>query len=430
VTANRKPGPAVASSAAARPSTGNDGSGQREAWDVMSTQARGSGRKWRLAVLTSHPIQYQAPLFRALAEHPSIDLTVFFCSDHGAREYYDAGFRRMLKWDVPLTDGYDHRFLMNIAPAPSLSSPLGQINPSILYRLRRSEYDALLIHSYAKVSSLLGYLAARTRGIPILLRTESTLLRDRPWWVRVLKRAFLWALLKQTSACLYIGTRNREFFEHYGVGNGRLFPVPYAVESERLSAAPPEGRERVRRELGIDDDRLVILFCGKLIACKRPLDLVRALARAGLRRATLLIAGDGELRPQVESEARRLNVDVRPAGFVNQEQLPAFYGASDCLVLPSEYEPWGLVVNEAMACGLPIIASDKVGCAADLVRPRENGLIYRCGDMGALAEALHVVARDARRRRRWGRRSREIIGGCDYGADVEGIVAALEQVAA
>lgn len=412
MTENRTPGPAIASPAGACPSTSSD------------------GRKWRLAVLTSHPIQYQAPLFRALAEHPSIDLTVFFCSDHGAREYYDAGFRRLVKWDVPLTDGYDHRFLANVSPVTSLSSPLGQINPSILFRLRRSEHDALLIHSYAKVSSLLGYLAARTKGIPVLLRTESTLLRVRPWWVRVLKRGFLWALLKQTSACLYIGTRNREFFEHYGVGNGRLFLAPYAIDNERLSATAAEDRRRLRGQLDIGRNRFVVLFCGKLIAYKRPLDLVRALARADLPRATLLIAGDGELRPQVESEARRLNVDVRLPGFVNQGQLPAFYRASDCLVLPSEHEPWGLVINEAMACGLPIIASDKVGCAADLVCTRENGLIYRCGDLGALAEALRVVARDARRRRRWGRRSREIIAGCDYGADVEGIIAALEQVAA
>lgn len=385
-------------------------------------------RKWHLAVLTSHPIQYQAPLFRALAEHPRIDLTVFFCSDQGACEYYDDGFGRVVKWDIPLTDGYDHRFLVNISPLSSLSSPLGQINPSILRRLHRGNHHALLIHSYAKVSSLLGYLAARLRGIPVLLRTESTLLRERPWWVRVLKRAFLWVLLKQTSACLYIGTRNREFFVHHGVRSGRLFPAPYAVENERLSAAAEEGRHRVRGELGIGPDRVVILYCGKLAAWKRPLDLVRALASAYLPRATLLIVGDGELRPQVEAEARALGLDVRLAGFVNQAQLSAFYAASDCLVLPSEYEPWGLVVNEAMAAGLPVIVSDKVGCAADLVRSGENGVVYRCGDLAALAEALGVVVTDADRRRCWGRRSREIISGWDYQADVQGIVGALEQV--
>jgi len=108
--------------------------------------------------------------------------------------------------------------------------------------------------------------------------------------------------------------------------------------------------------------------------------------------------------------------------------LSAFYAASDCLVLPSEYEPWGLVVNEAMAAGLPVIVSDKVGCAADLVRSGENGVVYRCGDLAALAKALGVVVTDADRRRCWGRRSREIISGWDYQADVQGIVGALEQV--
>jgi glycosyltransferase involved in cell wall biosynthesis len=388
---------------------------------------------FRLAYLVSHPIQYQVPLLRRLAAHPDVDLTVYYMDDAGARQYRDPEFGVTVQWDLPLLDGYAWRVLPNRSPIPGADHFLRYLQPSVVRALRRGRYDAVIVHGYAHATEWLAFLGTSLSGTPLLLRGESTHLGKRRW-ARAVKRLVLGPALRRMAGVLAIGSLNRAFYRAYGVPESRIFSVPYAVDNERFMAEAdrlaPE-RQALRRQLGWPDDLPVVLYSGKLIPKKRPLDLVDACARLGVDRPIVLVfMGDGPLRGEVEAAARRRSLaHVVVTGFINQSEVPRYYAAADVLALPSGYEPWGLALNEGMCFGLPVVASDAVGAAPDLVRDGENGFVYPAGDTQALAEALGRVLASLERRLQMGVRSREIVSGYSYEADVRGILEALERVA-
>jgi glycosyltransferase involved in cell wall biosynthesis len=346
-------------------------------------------RPRRVAFLTSHPIQYQAPLFRTLAARPEVDLTVFFCADRGARTYHDPGFGTRLAWDVPLLDGYRSVQLTNIRRHGGPGAFFGLVNPSVVTALRRGRFDALIVHGWAYATNWLAFAACAWLGIPLLLRGESNGLREPRGWRRALKRIGLGWLLRQAAGVLAIGSLNRRFYERHGVRADRIFFAPYAVDNAFFRhAAAGVSRAALRREQGIAENATVFAFCGKLIGIKRPLDVLAAFERLqGRDRAALRFVGDGPLRGAIEARAAKVpNVVV--TGFRNQHALPREYALADVLVLPSEFEPWGLVVNEALNFGLSVIASDQVGAAPDLVRAEDGGEIVPVGDIDRLAAAM------------------------------------------
>jgi len=389
-------------------------------------------RRYRLAALTSHPIQYQAPLLRLLAQDPAIDLTVFFCARVGAEAWVDPGFGVSVRWDTPVLDGYRHVFLRNLAPRPSVDRFFGLINPGIVRVLGQGRWDALLVHGYAHLTNWLAFAASRLDRIPLLLRGESTPHRPTLPLRRAVRSAALRRLFRGTAAFLAIGTLNAEFYRALGVPAGKVFHTPYAVDNDRFMAAAQAlrpGREEIRRRLGIPPEGVLLLFSGKLIPRKRPLDLLRALARPGLERAVAGFVGDGELRPALEEEARRLGSDrVRFFGFKNQRELADYYTAADVFVLPSQFETWGLVVNEAMCFGLPIVTTTAVGAWRDLVREGWNGHVVPPGDVDALGRVLVHLVGDAAVCAEMGRRSGELIATWSNQAAVQGIKAALQAV--
>ena len=351
-----------------------------------------------LAFLTSHPIQYQAPLFRALAAREDLDLTVLFCSDAGARAYHDSGFGITLQWDVPLCDGYRHEFLRHRRRGPAL------VNPDIVALLRSRRFSALVVHGWAHPTSWLAFATARALRLPFFIRGESNGLREASGVKGLLRRAVLRRLFRHAAGVLAIGTLNRRFYERHGMPAARIGFTPYAVDNEFFRAGAARlgaSRARLRHELGIPAEASVFLFCGKLTAVKRPLDVVEALARLPESdHGFAVFIGDGALRRALEARVEALGLrNVRLAGFRNQTELSRWYAASDVLVLPSGFEPWGLVVNEAMNFGLAVVASDQVGCAVDLVRAGETGATYPSGDIGALAAAMQECASSAVRRR-------------------------------
>ncbi len=386
----------------------------------------------RLAVLTSHPIQYQAPLWRKLAARPEVDLTVFFCSRQGLRDAVDPEFGVSFKWDIPLLDGYRHVFLRNLAPPGVRRGLLRLLNPGIVPALSGDRFDALFVHGYALATNWLAMGWARLSRLPLLLRGE-TVLHEEPSRLRwAVKRSVLRAFLGQVSACLPIGTRSAEFYRFFGVPESRLFLTPYAVDNDffRDQAAYWESRRsQTRASLGIPESVPLILYAGKLTARKRPMDLLEAFARHDSG-AFLLFVGDGALRAGLEERARELCVkNVAFTGFKNQRELPAYYAAADVFVLPSSFEPWGLGVNEAMCFALPIVTTSRVAAAADLVRSGENGFILQVGDVDALAAALGDLLSDPLSRRKMGRRSSELIAEWGIDQSVDGVVRALGVVA-
>lgn len=393
-----------------------------------------SGRRpFRLAILASHVIQYQAPLFRMLASQPEIELSVFFCSDWGAQSYHDEGFGREFKWDVPLLEGYRFEFLPNWSIRPNASRFWGRINPRIILHLKRRNFDAIWVHGWARFTDWTAMLAAFTFKVPVLIRGESNLLPALPSWKSALKRIVLRSLFRRTSAFLAIGRLNAEFYRAYGVPKEKIYMVPYAVNNDFfLSQADKLAncKGELKQELGIASELPVVLYCGKLIEKKRPLDLLKAFEYVSRTlKAVLVYVGAGSLEPALKQYAEARHLPVVFAGFRNQTELPKWFAIADVFALPSADEPWGLVVNEAMCFSLPVVASDQVGATGDLVRGGVNGLVFTSGDARSLSEHLELLLSDPVLRARFGQKSREIIEHWSYRENVNGILTCLEQLA-
>ncbi len=390
---------------------------------------------FRVAYLVSHPIQYQVPLLQRLAADPEIALHVYYLDDQGVQRRLDPEFGVPVRWDLPLLEGYSWQFLRNRSPWPEGDHFLRYIHPGIIAMLRKDRYDALIVHGYAHATEWLAFIGAWLSRTPLLLRGESTLLGDRPRWVTVGKRLVLRALLRRIRGALAIGVLNRQFYRAYGVPEERIFFTPYAVDNDRFLAEADRlspSRLALREQLGWPAGRPVILCVGKLIPRKRPMDLLEAFARVEAQHpAVLVYVGDGSERRRLAEEAARRGLrHMVITGFVNQTEISRYYAAADLLVLPSSHEPWGLVLNEAMCFALPVVASDAVGAAPDLVRPGENGFVFPAGDVEALAHALRELLADPAGRARMGARSREIVARYSYDADLRGVLDAIRAVGA
>jgi glycosyltransferase involved in cell wall biosynthesis len=397
--------------------------------------------KVRLAYLVSHPIQYQAPLLRRIALEPDIDLTVFFGSDFSVRGYKDEGFGVGVKWDVPLVDGYRHEFLPVIRDDanPGTWSPL---NYGIFSRLRGSKgaaaFDVLWMHGYSSLNTLQGMLAAKSLGIPVLVRAEPWLGdRDRSGPTLAAKRLFFKLLRGLVDGALPIGTLNAEYWRHYLGEDFPLYRMPYAVDNHYFQSRCEEAREgrvALQNELKLDPTRPVILFASKLQSRKRCGDLIEAYKRlsreSGVEpRPYLVIVGDGEERAALERQAADSGLDgIRFCGFRNQSELPRFFDMATVFVLPSRHEPWGLIVNEVMNAGRAVIVSDDVGCRPDLVEDGIEGCVFPVGDVAALADALRRVLATPETAVAMGLRGLAKIRRWDFEEDVRGLRHAIEQV--
>jgi len=381
----------------------------------------------RIVLVATHPIQYQVPWFRALAQQPGLELVVLYASlpDDTAQ---GVGFDVPFSWDVPLFEGYPWRALANAYSSPRLDRFFGSRVRGLGSVLHELAPDAVVITGWNQLPLLQALAACRARAIPAIVRGESNDQRARPW----LARTALRALLSRFQAFLTIGTANRAFYLARGVPAGRIVDAPYAVDNERFARQAAElraDRDAVRGQLGIPPGAACLAFVGKLIAKKRPLDLVEAAARCSLTRPLhLLIVGDGDLRQQVAARSRSLGMNATFTGFLNQSEIARAYVASDCLVLPSdEGETWGLVVNEAMACGVPAIVSDRVGCGVDLVLPGETGERYPCADVAGLAAAIAAMAAEPADSARMGARAQQrVVEQFSLARTVTGTLEAIE----
>jgi glycosyltransferase involved in cell wall biosynthesis len=388
-------------------------------------------RKMRLAIVTTHPIQYQAPLWRRLAQGPDLNVQVYFGSDLSVRGYMDAGFGVTLRWDVPLTEGYAHTFLSTRATiqglrAHGLHGQLSAFNP-----------DCALICGYTPLFywEALGIL--RTLRVPVIIRAETTdVAKDRGLAKSTLRSALLRGFYSQCCRFLAIGEHSRAHYLAQGVPMSRIGWAPYCIDSDlfenQVRAYLPE-RLDLRRKLGFTEPCTVFVFSGKLIPRKDPLALAHALEampEAEQQNLGLIVVGDGEQRPEMEAVCRRaLGGRAVFAGFVNQSQLGSYYAAADCLVLPSHSETWGLVVNEALHFGLPAIVSDRVGCHPDLIIPGKTGFVFPHGNVDALKSCLYqAIEQLSGERIEMSHRCREHVRLYSVEKAVDGILTAAKTV--
>ncbi|MEO6816019.1 MAG: glycosyltransferase family 4 protein [Edaphobacter sp.] len=396
-------------------------------------------QKVKLAYLVSHPIQYQAPLLRRIAQEPDIDLTVFYGSDFSVRGYKDEGFGGIgVKWDVPLLGGYHHEFLPALRDneTVSVARPL---NYGIFERLRGNKneapFDVLWAHGYATVNSLHAMLAAKSLGIPVLLRGDMWL-RDRPRSRAklALKSLFFQMLKHLVDGVLSVGTLNADYWRHHLGNDFPLFLMPYAVDNnyfQQRSHIPSAQRNELLSELNLDATRPVILFASKLQKRKRCEDLLEAYKQLspapGIEpHPYLVIVGDGEERAALEKQAAESGFSsIRFCGFQNQSELPRFFDIASVFVLPSRHEPWGLIVNEVMNAGRAVILSDDCGCQPDLITDGVEGCVFPAGDVDALASALRKVLATPETAAQMGQRGLERIQKWSFEEDIQSLRQAL-----
>ena len=413
----------------------------------------------RLAVVLSHPIQYYAPWFRHLAAHTSLDLRVFYLSDHGATVRPDTQFGTPFAWDTDLLSGYAHEFIPNLAARPDVTGFGGLKNPGLRPALAAFSPDAILLFGYAYRPHL-GLLLRPPA--PILFRGDSHLLgAPLP---RGLKRLVLRLLFSRPAAFLPVGQANAAYFRHYGAPAGKCFLAPHAVDAAHFQATPARLAEAAaqRSALGIPADAPVALFAGKLIPKKSPDLLLAAFLRAAVPGAHLVLAGDGERLPSLRAAAAgHANTHFLP--FANQSAMPTRYLLGDVFVLPSQgrHETWGLAVNEAMHLGRPCLVSDHVGCHPDLIpaasapgaqpssfnssasvpptpastfnpqasSPPSTGWVFPAGDEAALAATLRTALSLPRDQlAAIGARARDHVAAFSYQAATDGLLRALRSI--
>lgn len=352
----------------------------------------------RLGVLATHPIQYFAPLFRELHARSGLDVTVFY-AHRPSPEEQGAGFGVPFTWDVDLLDGYRSIWLTNRSGPQDRGAFFGYDTPEIRSHIRQRAFDAFLVAGWHALAYWQAILGCWNAGVPVLVRGDSQLGADEFATRRYLKRFFYPFFISRFAACLSVGQRSEEYFRHFGAR--RIVRAPHFVDNA-FFRTEAESRRRhafaLRTRWGIREGARVVLFAGKMVEKKRPLDVLRAAALLRGVDLHLLFAGDGPLRERCEREAARLGVPATFAGFLNQKEIPDAYALADVLVLPSDHrETWGLVVNEAMASGVPAVVSTSVGCYPDLILEGKTGFGFPLGDARRLADAVAIAIGSAER---------------------------------
>lgn len=367
-------------------------------------------------------------MYAEMAKDDDMDVTVWYCSRQGVEHTFDRQFNANVRWNIPILEGYRHVFLKNYALRPSSNGFWGLQNWGLIGRLWKAPKSALVINGWQFLIFVVAVFFGKIFGHTICFRIDTPLHQEkkrtpRSLWLRKLLLGNI--LFRFVDYFLYIGRQNKDFYKYYGIPERKLIFSPFSVDNQRFRAALPENDEekkRIRRTLNLPENDIIILFSGKYLALKRPFDLLRAFQQSAMQNCTLVMMGEGELRLVMEDFIKNNRLDnVLLTGFINQAEIARYYAAADIFVLSSDSETWGLSVNEAMNLALPLILSDAIGCAADLLEQGANGFIYPTGDINALAEKLRILVNDKQLRDAAGQKSLQIIGRHSYEAVIQNL---------
>ncbi|MFD0749299.1 glycosyltransferase family 4 protein [Mucilaginibacter calamicampi] len=363
----------------------------------------------KLAIIVTHPIQYYAPVFKLLHQRKKVQVEVFYTWGEQSADKFDPGFGRKVEWDIPLTEGYPHQWVGNTAIAPGSHHFRGVINPGLIGSVESYAPDAVLVFGWAYQShlKLMRYFKGK---IPVFFRGDSTLMDETTGIKSLIKYLFLKWVYSHVDHAFYVGKNNKAYFRKYGLPESALTFAPHAVDNERFAIENHQAVSTLRNQIGVGDNDILVLFAGKLEEKKHPILLAQAFIDVNFLAAHLLFVGNGELENQLKTMARgRSNIHF--LDFKNQQAMPSVYQACDLFCLPSKGpgETWGLSVNEAMACSKAILASDKVGCAADLVQSDVNGAVFKSNEIKSLIAELTRLIRSKSTLLTFGKNSHKII---------------------
>ncbi|HVS90624.1 MAG TPA: glycosyltransferase family 4 protein [Mucilaginibacter sp.] len=377
----------------------------------------------RLAIVTTHPIQYYAPIFKLLHERGNIDIMVFYTWGEQSKQKYDPGFDTTIRWDIPLLEGYAFTWVKNTSTDPGTHHFSGIVNPELIGQVQEWGAEAVLVFGWAWQSHLKVMRFFKGR-IPVYFRGDSTLLDERPGLKNLVRSIYLKWVYRHVDHAFYTGSNNQAYFKKYGLTDDQLSFAPHAVDNERFSADRRDEMLQLRHKLGIADDDILVLFAGKLESKKSPQLLLDAFLQLDKKGVHLLFTGNGVLEPQLKAAAVEAS-GVHFMSFQNQSMMPVIYQASDLFCLPSKGpgETWGLAVNEAMACGKAVLVSDAVGCAADLVKNGINGAIFKHENKEELAAHLDALTQSAKQLSELGKNSANIIRNWNFRSIAEAIEA-------
>jgi len=346
----------------------------------------------KLAIITTHPIQYNAPLFKLLSERNKIEIKVFYTWENSKDKVFDKKFGKEIKWDIPLLDGYDYTFVKNTSKNQGSHNKQGIINPTLNSEIEEWQVDAVLIYGWNFDSHLKAMKYFKGK-IPVYFRGDSTLIDELKRYKTLLRRIWLKYIYRKIDFAFYVGTNNKNYYLKHGLNESQLIFAPHAIDNDRFYDKTSEYSQKAklwRTEIGFTENDKVVIFVGKFEKKKNPLMLIEAAKHfENNDDIKFLFVGNGELENEMRQKAGK-NVHFLP--FQNQTQMPIVYRLGNIFCLPSLFnETWGLSVNEAMACGLPVIVSNKVGCAVDIVKDGINGCIFESDNIFDLKQKLFFI---------------------------------------
>ena len=364
----------------------------------------------KLAIITTHPIQYNAPLFKLISERQNISIKVFYTWEQSKEKVFDEKFGKEIKWDIPLLEGYEYTFVKNTAKKPNSAKFKGVINPTLNQEIENWQANAILVFGWNHDSHFKAMRYFKGK-IPVYFRGDSTIIDEKPGIKTILRRTWLKFIYRYIDFALYVGTNNKQYFLKHGLKETQLIFAPHAIDNNRFfdnSGDYSKTAEIWRKELNYSIDDIVLLFVGKFEAKKNPILLINAAKQ--LPQFKFLFVGNGVLENQMKEESKDFE-NIKFLSFKNQSTMPIVYRLCNVLVLTSAYnETWGLAVNEAMACGKAILVSNKVGCAVDLVENGKNGYIFESNNLKDLV--LKIKTFNIDNLKEFGEASKKII--CNY----------------
>lgn len=385
--------------------------------------------KIKLLYFASHPIQYNIGLFKTLAKNKIFNFKVIFEDQVGLTPMYIKGFNKLIQWDINLLGGYNYKFIKNYSTNP-MGKFFARINPSIISLLIQEKPSFVILHGYMYLSDWILYIMARLLNIKIIFKGEAVLKENqfKRSWKNIFKKFILSHFLKNCHRVLYSCTGNKKYWEYYGVQEKKLLFAPCAVDNGffQLKSIENRSKKKVNKDiLGINEGDLVVLFVAQFISRKRPLDLLYAVKTIEHKNIIILFVGDGDERKIMEEYVKQYNLKAKFVGFKNQSELPFYYSISDLAVVISDHDPSPKVMNEAMNFELPIIVTDVVGTAYDLVKENENGYIVKVGDIKNISQKIDYLNKNRVITKNMGKKSLEVINEWTFEKDAECIEKAI-----